>query len=181
MDYETRCGITGKVIPPEDAGLCNNAEGCDNCCHYEEDEDLPTGSTIVFLKWMFTIIAAVLFVVIVVSMVKAEEIPDEKAIMCVIGEAEGEGYEGMLAVAEAIRNQGTLQGVYGCNAPRIKKGMYSNKIFNMARAVWISSAGHGDITKGATHWEGTSFKTPYWAKDMIVTATIGRQRFYKEN
>jgi hypothetical protein len=31
------CGMTGRVIPPEDAGYCNNAEGCDNCLHNEEE------------------------------------------------------------------------------------------------------------------------------------------------
>jgi hypothetical protein len=39
------CGITGKVIPPEDAGGCNNAEGCDDCPHnedvHEHDPDCP--------------------------------------------------------------------------------------------------------------------------------------------
>jgi hypothetical protein len=32
------CGMTGKEIPPEDAGGCNNAEGCDHCVHNDGDE-----------------------------------------------------------------------------------------------------------------------------------------------
>ena len=32
---QPRCGMTGKIIPPEDMGGCNNAEGCDNCEHNE--------------------------------------------------------------------------------------------------------------------------------------------------
>lgn len=31
------CSLTGKVIPIEDTGSCNNAEGCDNCPHNEEE------------------------------------------------------------------------------------------------------------------------------------------------
>jgi hypothetical protein len=31
------CGMTVKPIPPEDAGRCNNAEGCDDCEHGEEE------------------------------------------------------------------------------------------------------------------------------------------------
>lgn len=103
-----------------------------------------------------------------------------KEVLCVIGEAEGEGYSGMLAVSEAIRNRGTLKGVYGCNAPRVRKHAYGDKVLNTAIKAWKDSEGSSDITNGATHWEGTAFKTPYWAKGMILTATIGNQRFYKE-
>lgn len=106
------------------------------------------------------------------------EIPKE--VYCVIGEAEGEGETGMEAVAESIRNRGSIKGVYGCSAPRVRKQLYSARILRQAEQAWEKSAGDGDITFGATHWEGTAFKTPYWAKDMIVTATIGNQRFYKE-
>jgi hypothetical protein len=107
-----------------------------------------------------------------------EVIPKE--VYCVIGEAEGEGEIGMEAVAEAIRNRGSLKGVYGCSAPRVRKHLYSARILRQAQQAWERSAGSGDITFGATHWEGTAFKTPYWAKDMIITATIRNQRFYKE-
>ena len=103
-----------------------------------------------------------------------------KEVYCVIGEAEGEGAIGMEAVAEAIRNRGHIKGVYGCNSKRVQKKLYSQKTLDIATRAWEQSAGGDDITGGATHWEGTAFKTPYWAKDMIVTATIGRQRFYKE-
>jgi hypothetical protein len=33
---------------------------------------------------------------------------------------------------------------------------------------------------GATHWEGTAFKKPYWVKGMLLVATIGNQNFYRE-
>jgi hypothetical protein len=33
------CGVTGKPIPPEDAGACNNADGCDNCPHNTPEEE----------------------------------------------------------------------------------------------------------------------------------------------
>jgi hypothetical protein len=34
------CGVTGYAIPPEDAGRCNNAEGCDTCPHADQDQAL---------------------------------------------------------------------------------------------------------------------------------------------
>jgi spore germination cell wall hydrolase CwlJ-like protein len=119
----------------------------------------------------------ILILLLICSPVYAE-IPKE--VYCVIGEAEGEGYEGMLAVSEAIRNRGKLSGVFGCRSPRVVGHKYNNKTLNLAIKAWSDSKGSNDITKGATHWEGTAFKTPYWAKDMILTATIGNQRFYKE-
>jgi hypothetical protein len=122
----------------------------------------------------------ILILMVMASPAQAERISDDKAILCVIGEAEGEGYNGMRAVSHAIRNRGSFKGVYGCHAPRVQSKAYSREIFNLAQRAWKDSANGSDTTRGATHWEGTSFKTPYWAKDMIVTATIGRQRFYKE-
>jgi hypothetical protein len=171
----TRCGMTGRVIPPEDAGLCNNAEGCDNCCHMDEDEVIQTDMC--FAKVAFTIIAVGLLVVMCVGIARGEEIPKE--VYCAVGEAEGEGYAGLLAVSEAIRNRGTLRGVYGCKAPRVINRKYSDKVLRDALRAWKESA-HTNTVRGATHWEGTAFKTPYWAKDMIVTARINNQIFYKE-
>ena len=110
----------------------------------------------------------------------AEEIPKERAVNAIIGEAEGEGYEGMLAVACAIRNRGTLKGVYGETARRVREHLYGAKVFVNAVRAWEESS-HEDncaFIGGATHWEGTAFKTPYWAKDMRITATIKNQRFY---
>jgi len=110
------------------------------------------------------------------------EIPKTRAVNAIIGEAEGEGYAGMLAVACAIRNRGTLKGVYGEKAVRVLKRKYSASVFVHAVKAWEESANPDNCTQidGATHWEGTAFKTPYWASSMILTATIGNQRFYME-
>lgn len=123
-------------------------------------------------------VLAAIVIIFIASVASAAEIPQE--VYCVIGEAESEGAIGMQAVSEAIRNRGHLRGVYGCKAPRVIGKKYSQRTLEIARKAWADSAGSGDITHGATHWEGTAFKTPYWAKDMIVTATIANQRFYKE-
>lgn len=108
----------------------------------------------------------------------ASNLPKHRVVDAIIGEAEGEGYQGMLAVACAIRNRGTLKGVYGENAPRVRNHRYSSKTFVLAVKAYEESAKR-DITGGADHWEGTKFKTPYWAKGMKVTCVIGNQRFYK--
>lgn len=110
----------------------------------------------------------------------AKPIPDARAINAIIGEAESEGYIGMMAVASAIRNRGTLKGVYGEKAPRVKKHLYSAKTYDMAQTAWWSSAIGQDMTNGATHWENTkAFGVPYWAKSMVKTVTIGHHVFYR--
>ena len=109
-------------------------------------------------------------------------------IQAVIGEAEGEGSHGMGAVAYAILNRGTLKGVYGYKAiTKRKDGYYRGKrritdgtVFKAECAVDFAISHEDlDITEGATHWEGTVFKEPYWAKSMVKTVVIGRQAFYR--
>jgi spore germination cell wall hydrolase CwlJ-like protein len=43
----------------------------------------------------------------------------------------------------------------------------------------VFSGNAKDFTNGATHFESTSFKTPYWANGMKVTLVLGKHRFYK--
>lgn len=99
----------------------------------------------------------------------------------IIGEAEGESYKGKLAVACAIKNRKTLRGVYGVKAPRVVNRKYSSFVFVQAVKAYEESNVKGacDFIDGASFWEGTKFKTPYWAKNMVVTATIGNQRFFR--
>lgn len=107
-------------------------------------------------------------------------ITDQKAILSIIGEGENQGYTGMLALAGAIRNRGTLQGVYGLNAPRVIKRKYSVDTYRTAQKAWAQSAGK-DITNGATHWENiNSFGKPYWAYEMDETFRYKDHVFYKE-
>ncbi len=114
------------------------------------------------------------------SVAQASGITRDKAILAIIGEGEGEPYQGKLALAYAIINRGTLKGVYGLHAPRVIKHKYSDKVYADCAKAWDYAVSHptSDITKGASHWEGTAFKTPYWARNAVVTLTVGHQRFY---
>ena len=75
------------------------------------------------------------------------QLPVSAPVRAVLGEAEGEGYQGMLAVACAIRNRGTLKGVYGLFAKRV----YSTRSIALAEKAWAASR-ILDVTKGATGW-----------------------------
>ena len=103
-------------------------------------------------------------------------ISDSDAVRAIVGEAAGESYKGKLAVAGALRNRGTLSGVYGLNAKHVSS--QPEMVWADARRAWSESLTN-DISLGATHWESSDFKTPYWARRMKVTARIGKHTFYK--
>lgn len=109
-------------------------------------------------------------------------IPKVRAVNAIIGEAEGESYRGKLAVACAIRNRGTLNGVYGEYSKRVKEHLYGAKVFVDTVRAWEESADliNCQFIDGADHWEGTAFPIPKWAVEKKVTAIVGNQRFYRD-
>lgn len=121
--------------------------------------------------------AGLLSVLLLSSLQSFGSIEDSKAIRAIVGEAANQGRSGMLAVAGAIRNRGTLKGVYGVKNPACDK--QPSWVWQRAREAWASSATN-DITKGATHWEAVkTFGVPYWAKSLTITTNIGSHTFYK--
>lgn len=104
-------------------------------------------------------------------------IDESSAVNAIIGEAQGEGYRGMYAVACAIRNRGTLNGVYGGNSLH---NNVSGQIMQQAMKAWYESAVGEDVTHGADHWDSVErFGKPWWASSMTRTAIIGHHCFYK--
>ena len=97
------------------------------------------------------------------------------AVRCLMGEARGESYECQVATAEVIRKRNSTQGIYGCKA-EINEPAWG---WDRAKKAWAASA-TSNLSKGATHFESTSFKTPYWASGMVQVAQVGKHRFYKE-
>lgn len=105
-------------------------------------------------------------------------INDQMAIRAILGEARGEGFQGMYAVACAIRNRGHLAGVYGKDAVMLH---LTEKVRQEARKAWISSGSGIDITRGATHWENVeAFGTPVWARNMKKIIKINHHTFFKD-
>ena len=117
---------------------------------------------------------------------KHTSIKESLAIACILGESRLEymkhGYSSLLAVAEALRNRGTTQGVYGCKVNLTKEMAYIKLkgVDIMAKKAWEESK-YSNLVNGATHWENiTAFGKPSWAKKMKQTAKIGNHVFYKE-
>ena len=109
---------------------------------------------------------------------KSSGIPASQAVRAIIGEASGEGWPGMLAVACALRNRGTLKGVYGLKAAHVDREQ--GHVWQMAKLAWSQSA-WVDVTHGADHWHNVKREGEnYWTKAMVKTDEVGSHAFYKK-
>ena len=112
----------------------------------------------------------------------AQSFTDKQAILAIIGESESEGYAGMYAVACAIRNRGTLKGVYGLNSGRVVHQLYSKHTYQLASGAWMASGDGIDATNGATGWGNAwdvkQFKKTTWFKKCHITANVKDHYFY---
>jgi len=106
----------------------------------------------------------------------------------IIGEAVGEGYCGMYAVACCYRNRLSKGMALGCVALKRKdldefvgKQGYRNELRAKAVMREVFELSGGDVTNGATHYENVEkYGLPYWAKNMGVVARIGCHTFFKK-
>jgi len=96
-----------------------------------------------------SVMAAVLFALGLSFPSNALALDARAAATAIVGEAAGQPFAVKLAVAEAIRHRGTLQGVYGLNAAH--NATEPARVWKDARRAWAQSA-HTDITHGATHF-----------------------------
>ncbi len=116
----------------------------------------------------------------------------------IYGEARGEGFKGMQAVANVIMNRVKKGGWYGASIKDVvlKPWQFScwndndpnSAIIKNANAAQLATARDiaervisgelPDITGGATHYYAKSINAPYWTKSMTKTATIGSHYFY---
>jgi hypothetical protein len=139
------------------------------------------------LDWMDELLPIVIGIILTITLfcaqapvARAGEIPREKAIPCLLGEAEAEGYTGLLALAHALRNRGSTKGVYGCNAPRVKSRAYSSRTLVLAIKAWEESRLGYDITEGADHWQSKEdMKRPApWRDKCELTVIIKNHTFF---
>lgn len=123
--------------------------------------------------------------------VYAGEINSVKAVRAIIGE-DSSSYLGMYAVACAIRNRGSLNGVYGLKAVRkhgnglvrvhpvtgrVVEAINANT-YSLATRAWSESAKGPDVVRGSRQWEGAKLKKPYWEGDFKHSLVMGENRFY---
>lgn len=87
------------------------------------------------------------------------EIPKKLAVKSIVGEISCGNYQEMLNIASAIRNRGTLQGVYGLKANR-KEPKY---VWTMAEKAWKKS--ELNRTHSGSFW-GSKICDKNWIKEM---------------
>ena len=100
-----------------------------------------------------------------------------QARRAIVGEAAGESYQVKVCIASAIRNRGTLHGVYGLNARNIDH--QPKWVFKHADSAWKESAKH-DYALGCTMF-GSVEDDWYFNRVLRLKPvfTIGKTRFYR--
>lgn len=98
----------------------------------------------------------------------------------IIGEAEAEPMLGKIAIGEAIRNKGNLQGVFGVFSKRIL--IASPQVRKACEKAWALSS-TTNLIRGATVWGTASdvkkFKKTKWFKSYEFVRKIGRHFFFR--
>lgn len=112
----------------------------------------------------------------------------KNVILSIIGEAEGESQEAREAIACAIHYRGSLQGVYGLHAPRVRYHKYSRASY--LDAVMAFKAAQDEeycegLVNGAQYW-GSTILDQEWIRTMqlqgyVRTTTIGNQAFFRKD
>lgn len=110
----------------------------------------------------------------------------------IIGEAVGEGYDGMYAVACVYRNRLAKGLPLGCVALKrkdldtfvkkqgVKYELLAKRIVDGVFDLSDNNSKPNDPTRGATHYENlVDFPMPRWAGNMRITAVIGKHTFFK--
>lgn len=106
----------------------------------------------------------------------------DNCIKALVGEVEGESFQCKLATAEALRNRGSLKGVYGINSPRIKKA--PRRVFDDCTRAWLSvTRSKTNYVRGATVWGSAqdlkSFKKQSWFQSYEFVCKVGNHYFYR--
>lgn len=106
-------------------------------------------------------------------------INEQLAVRALIGEAANQGLIGMTALAEAIRNRGSLRGVFGLSRDRFIDSQ-PKWVHEQARRAWRESA-RTNLVNGADHWENVeAFGVPEWSRQMEKTVKIKDHTFWRK-
>jgi len=118
---------------------------------------------------------AVLSLLVAGSLHAAPALTDQNAVKALIGEAGNQSDQTLLAVAGAIRNRGTLRGVYGVHNPVVVQA--SARLWARAARAWAQSA---TVRLTAAKFFGSPADAPYFRKRHFKpVGTAGTITFYQ--
>jgi hypothetical protein len=127
------------------------------------------------IKSMF-LVASLALVASIKALAVDMPLPEAKAVRAILGEAGGTGFNGMLAVACALRHRGTFHGVYGLNNPVVdRQPVWAWKL---ARRAWLASRMQ-DTVAGANHWGNAQDVAKGTFTGMQFTVAIGGNYFFR--
>lgn len=162
--------------------MVNHLNWAENRAHFRQvrgrERQIP-------FKWLpVALLGAILLVMASCTLAHAT-ITDQQGINACIGEAEGEPYLGKIAISATLLNRGHIKGVYGVNAPRVKRHLYSQATYEACSQAWkYAKSVHGEGDWNATGWGNANdiaiFKRQGWFKHCVITAHIGNHYFYRE-
>lgn len=111
----------------------------------------------------------------------AGHIDTDMAVKVILGEAADQGLDGMIAVAEVIRNRGKLRGFSSMRRNLDKfASQQPQRIQILAERAWKMSR-YTNYTNGATHFDNVDrFGMPVWAHGMIRTAKVADMIYFRE-
>lgn len=150
----------------------------------QEEDAITVG--ICFALALLILAAALMVSLIFPERANAAEIPgmpEHVAVDCILGEARGHGYFGMLTVAEGLRERGHTGGVEGCwkikQIPAHEwRYMEAKGIIQQAFRAWRESE-YTNITDGADHWFSADYAQPSWTLAMQKTGEFAGNIFYR--
>lgn len=130
--------------------------------------------TLIFLTWSNTTYAK-----------NNKPLNDKKAVLAILGEAEGQSSDGMVAIGCALRARGNFKGVYGLHSVRVTHHLYSDKSYQEAVTAWKASSNPvvcRELIGNATGWGNSDdmyrFDRMSWFKKCHVTKQVGEHYFY---
>lgn len=109
---------------------------------------------------------------------RTPEFNDTNCVRAIIGEYAVNDYKGLKLIAHAIRNRGTLRGVYGFYAKHINEE--PKEIWVEASLAWVDSANEFDPLDGANEWRSQiDLKKHGRPKRFTLTKIYNGIYFYK--
>lgn len=119
-----------------------------------------------------------------VSLAEYDQGMEDTYVALLVSEAGDQGYGGLLAVAEVLRNRGwRTAGFSGLHRKELHDfvSRQPRRVFRDARRAIAEARRGSDTVKGATHFDNVgAFGRPRWASGMRQVAEVGSHVFWRE-
>lgn len=149
---------------------------------WENGERTPQPRTLKKMSEFFKVPVTALFLSLLLffSSNAYADVTRAQAIRAIVGEATGQGLDGMTAVGEVIRHLNSIKTMQGYKAMAWRREPES--VWNMAGHAWDRSA-HTNLTKGATLFENIyrfGFPKSWDPMKVVCVANIRDHWFFVE-